>query len=337
VALKYEVVTSTRSGKERRHQYATDSALGPGAVIVLDGRHWLIERVEEEGSPPRAFAKPARYRLRLRHPAGREELGAFRRYRPDGPRLGHAFTTLEDGLPVNWEVVDEQLALDEQGEPYLALVAERDYSELEEIPDHELEHALARGEWSLPEAAAAMFSRAEQAGLLIELVALEAGEEPDWEEAARYLDALVIEEVEDDLIEQCGVNPDRDPRETWLDTVKERLRADREAFRADIEGDHDQIEEWDFRGGRIFASVGTFEDEADPNSGHGWMCRLVDSEALGAAGLDRVQRVQLDPEVTGYPGLGLAFGQAPRPDHLLRCQDLLLEVAQIPRVGRLGQ
>ena len=81
--------------------------------------------------------------------------------------------------------------------------------------------------------------------------------------------------------------------------MKERLRADLEAFRADIEGDHDEIEEWDFRGGRIFASVGTFEDEADPNSGHGWMCRLVDSEALGAAGFDRVQRVQLDPEVTG--------------------------------------
>ena len=50
-------------------------------------------------------------------------------------------------------------------------------------------------------------------------------------------------------------------------TVKERLRADLEAFRSDIEGDHDEIEEWDFRGGRIFASVGSYEDEFDPNSG----------------------------------------------------------------------
>jgi hypothetical protein len=299
VALKYEIVTTTRPGKERPHDYASDTQLGPGDVIVLDGRHWLIERVEAEATPPHAFAKPARYRLSLRHPDGREELGAFRRYRPDGPRLGHAFTTLEDGLPVSWAVVDEQLAHDDQGEPYLALVAERDYSELEEIPDHELEHALAQREWNLPEAAAATFSRAEQAGLAVELVALEAGEEPDWEEAMRYLDSLVIEEVEDDLIELCGVDPDHDPRETWLDTVKERLRADLESFRADIDGDHNKIEEWDFRGGRIFASVGTFEDEGDPDSGHGWMCRLVDAEALGAAGFNRVQRVQLDPEVTG--------------------------------------
>jgi hypothetical protein len=299
VALKYEIVTTSPSGKERRHNYATDTPLGPGDVVVLDGRHWLIARVEDEATPPRVYAKPARYRLRLRHPDGREELGAFRRYRPDGPRLGHAFTTIEDGQPVSWQVVDEKLAQDEQGEPYLALIAERDYSELEEIPDHELEHALAQREWNLPEAAAATFSRAEQAGLAVELVALEAGEEPDWEEAMRYIDSLVIEEVEDDLIELCGVHPDSDPRETWLDTVKNRLRSDLESFRADVDGDHDDIEEWDFRGGRIFASVGTFEDEGDPNSGHGWMCRLVDAEALGAAGFDRVQRVQLDPEVTG--------------------------------------
>ena len=34
------------------------------------------------------------------------------------------------------------------------------------------------------------------------------------------------EEIEDDLFEQCGVDVDHDPRETWLATVKERLRAD---------------------------------------------------------------------------------------------------------------
>ena len=46
---------------------------------------------------------------------------------------------------------------------------------------------------------------------------------------------------------QCGVDVDQDPRETWLATVKERLRADLEAFR----------------------------NEFDPISGHGWMCRLT--------------------------------------------------------------
>ena len=79
-------------------------------------------------------------------------------------------------------------------------------------------------------------------------------------------------------------------------TVKERLRSDLEAFRNDVEGDHDEIEEWDFQGGRIFASVGTYEDEFDPNSGHGWMCRLTDSGALGVAGFERVRKYELEVE-----------------------------------------
>src|SRR5437762_1570900 len=83
------------------------------------------------GERPRAFAKPARYRLRLRHPDGREELGAMRRFRPDSPRLGHTLTTLEDGHPISWQVLGEQLARDEEGEPYLDLLGERDYAELE--------------------------------------------------------------------------------------------------------------------------------------------------------------------------------------------------------------
>src|SRR5439155_400062 len=83
-------------------------------------------------------------------------------------------------------------------------------------------------------------------------VALDPGEEPDWSESLRYIDSLILEQIEDDLFEQCGVDVDNDRRETWLDTVKERLRSDLEAFRRDVEGDHDEIEEWDFRGGRIF-------------------------------------------------------------------------------------
>ena len=157
----------------------------------------------------------------------------------------------------------------------------------------QLEHALAAREERLPDAAAATFTRAEKGGLALELVALEPGEEPDWDDAERYLDALVLEEIEDDLLEQCGVNPGADPRETWLDKVKERLRSDLARFRDDIEGDHDEIEEWDFRDGRIFASVGSTDDEADPDSGHGWMCRLVDAGVLGAAGFDRVRKASL--------------------------------------------
>jgi hypothetical protein len=261
--------------------------------VRIDGRWWLVEKVDTERTPPRAEAKPARYRIELHHADGLVEVGAFRRYRTDAPRLGHSFTTLEDGQPVSWEVLEERLAGDEQGEPFLELIAERDYGELEQLPDHELEHALASRAERLPEAAADLLARAGGADL-IELVALDPGELPDWDAAGQYIDDLIIEEIEDDLLEQCGVNPDRDPRETWLDTVKERLRADLESFRDDVEGDHDEIEEWDFLDGRIFATVGTLEDESDPNSSHGWLCRLLDAGALAAAGFVRVRKRELE-------------------------------------------
>ncbi len=293
----YTVVTRRRTGKERAHEFASEDQLQPGDVLRLDGRYWLIAGIEpsDEG-PARAVGVSARYRLRLRHPDGREELGGFRRFRPDAPRLGHSFTTLEDGQPVSWEVVDQQLEQDEQGEPYLGFTAERDFAEVEALPNHELEHTLARRQdEELPPSAEAAFSRAEQMGLSIELVALEPGEEPDWEEAERFIEALVIEEVEDDLIELCGVDPDHDPKDTWLEKVKRRLRSDLAQFRADVEGDYEQIEQWSFRDGRILASIGSPDDEADPLSGHGWMCRLLDAEVLGAAGFERVRKAELEP------------------------------------------
>jgi hypothetical protein len=291
----YDIVAHHRTGQEHVHRYASDEPLQVGDVVRLEGRYWLIESVEPdgEGVSGRAVAKPGRYRLTLRHPDGREETAAFRRFRPDAPGLGHSFSTLEDGHPVSWEVIMEQPARDEQGEIYLELIAERDFAELEELPDHELEHALTRRqEEELPDGAAATLERAQQAGLSIELAALDPGEEPDWDEAERYIDALVLEEVEDDLLELCGVDFDR-PRETWLATVKERLRSDLEQFRADIEGDQDEIERWSFRGGSIFVSVGTEDDESDPDKGHGWMARLVDSGVLGVAGFERVRKADI--------------------------------------------
>lgn len=295
VALTYEVITVARPGKERAHKYASDENLAPGDVILVKGRFWLVEETGPagDGSLPRAVAKPARYCLRLRHPDGHEEVGAFRRFRPDAPKVGHAFATVEDGQPVSWQVVDERLAHDDQGAPYLELLAERDFAEAEELPDHELEHALAAREAGLPEQASALLAKAAETGQAVELVALEAGEEPEWADAERYIGSLILEEIEDDLLELCGVRPAADPREKWLDTVQERLRSDLERFRADIEGDHDEIEEWDFLGGRVFASVGTFDDESDPDSGHGWMCRLVDAGVLTMAGFERVRKAEL--------------------------------------------
>jgi hypothetical protein len=292
----YDIVAHTRAGTERVHRYATDEPLEVGIVVRLEGRYWLIERIAPDGNEvsARALANPARYRLRLQHPDGQEELGAMRRFRPDAPRLGHTFSTLEDARPISWEVTDQRLARDDQG-PYLELIARRDFSEVEEVPDHELEHTLARRqEDELPDSAAATFTRAEEEGLGLELVALEPGEEPDWPETDRYIDALTLDLIEDDLLELCGVDPNRDHRDTWLPTVKRRLSEDRDAFRADIEGEHDEIEEWDFRGGRIFATVGTPEDEADPDSGHGWMCRLLDGGVLTVAGFQRVRKAQLE-------------------------------------------
>jgi hypothetical protein len=293
--MTYDVVTRLPSGKDRVQSYATDDSIAAGDVLRLGGRFWLVESVED---PSRVLAKPARYRIRLRHADDREELGALRRVQPGSPRLGHPFTTLEQGQPISWQVIDEQLARDEGGEPFLDLLAERDYAEADgELPDHELEHALAvRRDEGLPPDADAALTRAAAEGLDVELVALDPGEEPDWSESLRYIDALVFEEIEDDLFEQCGVNPELDPRDTWLSTVKQRLREDLEALRNDIEGGHDEIEEWDFRGGRIFVSVGTYEEEFDPVSGHGWMCRLVDSGALGVAGFERVRKYELQVE-----------------------------------------
>ena len=287
----YEVSHRNRLGHERVHRYASDEPLEPGSVVLLDdGRQWLVAEVDGR----RATAKPARYRLVLRHPDDRQEVGAMRRHVPGSPRPGHAFTTLEDGVSTSWSVVDERLARDDDGEPFLELLAERDYGEdVGDVPDHELEHTLAGGEEELPEAGVALFDRAARGGESVELVALDPGEAPDWDAAERFVAALVIEEINDDLLVRCGVDPDADPRESWLAKVQDRLREDLALFRGNVEGDHDQVEEWAFGGGRVFAAIGTPDSESDPLSGYGSMCRLLDAEALGAAGFVRVRKAEL--------------------------------------------
>jgi len=287
MAETYEIATRNGAGAVRVRRYTSEDRLAPGSVVALGGRYWLVERVAEG----RLHAAPARYRLTLRHPDGVEEAGAFRRYGTDAPRVGHQLTTLEDGAPISWAVVEQRLARDEAGEPFLEAIAERDYGETESLPDHQLEHTLDQ---ERADAAAAMLARARAAGFSIELVGLEAGQAPDWDEAARYLDSMILEEIDDHLLETCGVDPRHDPPETWLETVKERLRADLASFRADVES-HDEIEEWDFRGGKVIAALGRLDEEADPLSGYGWMCRLVDAGVLGAAGMPRVKKAALLP------------------------------------------
>jgi len=290
VAVRYEVVGTNRLGKQLVHEYASEE-LAPGDVVYVDGRFWLV--VELDGT--RATTVPAGYRITLRHPDGREEHGIFRRWRADAPHIGHMFSTVEDGAPIAWEILERTFARDDAGEPFVDFVAQRDFGEIESLPNHELEHALDASDSDVPAGVLATLERAQEGGFRAELVALDAGEEPDWEGAARFLDSLVLDEIGDELLEQCGVDPNSDPRDAWLATVQERLRADLAAFRGDIESNHDEIEEWDFLDGRVFVSVGSLDDESDPNSGHGWMCRLVDSDVLGAGGFERIRKSSFLP------------------------------------------
>jgi hypothetical protein len=285
ITFSYTLVTHDRAGREHSRPYTSKDSLAPASVVLLAGRYWLVERLEQTT----AQARPARYRLTLRHPDGRLEAGAFRRFRTDAPTVGHQLTTLEAGAPASWAVVEQRLARDAAGDPFLELIAERDYTESESLLNHQLEHTLDQ-ERNDTSVAAAVLARATEAGRAIELVGLEAGEAPDWDESTRYLDSLILEELEDDLIEQCGVDTRHDPPEAWLDRVKQRLHDDLDSLRADIEGPHDQVEEWDFHGGRIFAAVGSFADDSNPLSGYGWLCRLVDASVLQAGGFYRARK-----------------------------------------------
>lgn len=128
---------------------------------------------------------------------------------------------------------------------------------------------------------------------MLEMAALPTGRVPDWDGARRFIDSLVFEELEDDLLEMCGVDLESGTKEHWLAVVKERLRADLEAFRDDVESDRDEIERWELEDLTIFVSIGEEEDERAPDKGHGWMCRLLDAGALGAAGFRRMRKSEL--------------------------------------------
>jgi hypothetical protein len=290
VPTTYDIVARDQAGHEHVHHYVSQQPLEPGSVFLLADRWWLADRIDDG----RVQARRARYRLTLRHPDGRTEPGVLRRYRDGAPGVGHQLSTLEHGAPISWAVVDQRLAHDEAGEPFLESIAERDYAEAESLPDHQLEHALDR-QADDSEPARAALARADAAGLSIELVGLEPGQAPDWDEADRFVDSLALEEIGEDLLELCGVHPGRDPRDGWLATVRQRLRDDLASFRSDVERGHDQIEEWDFGGGRIFAAFGEADDESNPLSSFGWMCRLVDADVLGAAGFQRVRKALLLP------------------------------------------
>ena len=97
--FQYLVVTRRRTGKERVHECVRGAARA-GDVLRLDGRYWLVASIEAgQDAPARAVAVPARYRLRLRHPDGREELGGLRRFRPTLPGSAIASRLSKTGSP----------------------------------------------------------------------------------------------------------------------------------------------------------------------------------------------------------------------------------------------
>jgi hypothetical protein len=62
-------------------------------------------------------------------------------------------------VPISWAIVDQHLACDDAGEPFLQSIAERDYAEAELLPDHELEHTLDQ-ESDIAGVAASVLARA---------------------------------------------------------------------------------------------------------------------------------------------------------------------------------
>ena len=67
MASSYELVHVSRSGRERVHPYTSAEPLQPGSLVHYEGRDWLAESIDGT----RVTLRPARYRLKLRHPDGR--------------------------------------------------------------------------------------------------------------------------------------------------------------------------------------------------------------------------------------------------------------------------
>ena len=132
----------------------------------------------------RAAAKPGALST-LARPSGRPPRGG--RVPSLRPGFAPARSRLHDrrstAQPISWAVVDERFARDDDGEPSSSSWRSATSPRTRGIvPDHELEHTLARrAEEELPEEATSLLDRADRLGQSVELVALEPGEAPDWD------------------------------------------------------------------------------------------------------------------------------------------------------------
>ena len=135
----------------------------------------------------------------------------------------------------------------------------------------------------LPPSAGRVSTRAEQTGLAIELVALDARRVAGRDEAVRYIEALGSRRSRTTCSSFAGCVPARtqrhlarhrqDPAVARISRSSASRRQARRTIRS---------RSGSFRDGRIFASIGSQDDESAPDRGHGWMCRLVDAGVLTA-------------------------------------------------------
>jgi hypothetical protein len=176
-----------------------------------------------------------------------------------------------------------------RGEPFLESIAGRDYADTESLPDHQLEHALEQ-QRDDTSTADTVLARATVPGLAIELVGLEGSQAPGWDEATRYLDSLTSRNSRTICSSNAASIPAAIRGERGWTRPSGAFATISTASAPTSERGHDQTEEWDFHGDKIFAAQGSFDDDANPDSGYGWMCRLVDAGDLQAAGFYRVRK-----------------------------------------------
>ena len=215
--------------------------------MTLDGRDWLVDAVEE-GDTARVVAKPARYRLRLRHPDGREELGAFRRMRA--------------GQPATRPLVHDARG---RGSRQLGASSRRrspTTSRTSRSSTSSPSATTARPRATCPTTSSSTRSPASADGsgrrqgvdrrgdALRACRSSSPRSSRTRRRTGRRLAATSRPSVSTrsrTTCSSCAASTRGDDSEgTWLETVQARLRDDLESFSADVEGDHDEIEEWDF-------------------------------------------------------------------------------------------
>ena len=185
--MTYEVVTSISREKERVRRYSSDDPLAPGERAP-DGWPLLARSRASKGREarpglPRVLAKPARYRLRLRHPDGHEELGAMRRLRSGSPDgwVTHSRRSRKDSRSAGrWST--SSLSATSAASRFSTYVAERDYAEAEGSSPtmSSSTRSTVRRRGGCRRTPTRRSQRLPREGLDVELVALDPGEEPDW-------------------------------------------------------------------------------------------------------------------------------------------------------------